>query len=251
VPVPDYVREFAREHRIDVSRLTAQDGKQLSLLDVVNDAEARGDWETAVVALSAQLRWNRGEDSPAPVTHSVTAGSTTVFVDPRMLLGTSVHASSRNPLATAVLDGCRAARSSSPRGTAPTLFASGDTPAFTASGIPPEVVLQVPWQARHAMAAAVSPDEAYAILAECTGPDGEATAAMMFGGHPGNVDYADRVAVWQAQSLTDLALSRAAGTSAAVNAEVERREAAFCNRPMPDDDAAVLDEFARLNLGIR
>ncbi len=62
----------------------------------------------------------------------------------------------------------------------PTLFATADLPAFTASGIDPQALLQVPWQARPAVASARTQAEAYQLVQKYGGPDGEDMAAWDF-----------------------------------------------------------------------
>lgn len=115
------------------------------------------------------------------------------------------RAHARNPL----VDAARAAapgmtvRAAAAATSTPTLFSTGDLPAFTASGIDPNLLLQVPWQARHAMAAATSTQAAYAILAECTGPDGPDAAELNYSGDDGNRQYAKRVEQWVGAAMTD------------------------------------------------
>jgi hypothetical protein len=86
---------------------------------------------------------------------------------------------------------------------APTLFHSGDLPPFTASGIDPKILLNVPWQARHPVAAAPTTAHAYALLDQYTGPEAEIAAALNFGGHPGNVAYKARVRNWLVESMSE------------------------------------------------
>ncbi|MDP9430605.1 MAG: hypothetical protein M3Q47_17890 [Actinomycetota bacterium] len=52
--------------------------------------------------------------------------------------------------------------------------------------------------ARHSLAAAETPREAYAVVNEFTGLSAQAAEnyAAVYGGHPGNVDYTDRVERW-------------------------------------------------------
>ena len=112
-----------------------------------------------------------------------------------------------NPLVAKVRAEATAAGEPQPTGGAPTLFASGDLPSFCASGLSPETLLQVPWEARHAMAAAPTQAEAYAILQACTGGDQGASAEDIafydYSDHPGNADYAQRVRQWQLDAVTD------------------------------------------------
>jgi hypothetical protein len=81
-------------------------------------------------------------------------------------------------------------------GAVPTLFSSGDLPAFTASGISPNLLAQVPWPSRHAVAAAPTVQEAEEIMAAATGPDGWVAAAMEHVHHRANQDYQQRVQDW-------------------------------------------------------
>lgn len=80
-------------------------------------------------------------------------------------------------------------------GPAPTLFADGDLPRFTASGVPPADLLRLPWNARQPAARADS-SQVYGIFQEFVNdPDG---ADSEFGGDPGNRDYEQRVSNWLA-----------------------------------------------------
>lgn len=109
---------------------------------------------------------------------------------------TDVSALARTPSHLA-----RARSSASPE---PTLFGGGDLPPFTASGIDPQALLQVPWQARHALASAATPREAYAIVNEFTGlsPDSAETLAVTaYGSHPGNGEYVQRVEQWVVDAM--------------------------------------------------
>jgi e3 binding domain len=79
-------------------------------------------------------------------------------------------------------------------GTPPTLFNSGDLPLATGSGLSPAVLARVPWMARHAAASAPTA-EAYRIIEEVTGPDGD-IAAHAYADHPGVRQYGNRVRAW-------------------------------------------------------
>lgn len=81
----------------------------------------------------------------------------------------------------------------------PTVFAGGPLPPFTASGIPPEALLSVPWKARHTLAAAPSAEVAYKIVADFAGlpaEDAEALAALYYSDHQGTRDFVRRVEDW-------------------------------------------------------
>jgi hypothetical protein len=71
----------------------------------------------------------------------------------------------------------------------PTLFANGDLPEITASGIAPEKLRAVPWQARPAVARAASTAEAFSLLEKYAGPDGETMAEI--DAEPGGPLYDD------------------------------------------------------------
>lgn len=110
---------------------------------------------------------------------------------------------------------------------APTLFQGGDLPPFTASGIDPAALLNVPWQARHAVAAATTPAEAYSIVQTFTGTnvdEGTTAASLDFADHPANADYERRVTQWLVDAMT----------------EDELYDAVFGDRPAPA--AATTDE---------
>ncbi|PZS15526.1 MAG: hypothetical protein DLM57_12475 [Pseudonocardiales bacterium] len=112
-----------------------------------------------------------------------------------------------NPLVDQVRAQVSAGEVRAPTTSAPTLFAAGgDLPPFTASGIPVDTLRQVPWQARHALAAAPTMADAYQVLQDCTagadGESGEAIASVDYGDHPGNADYQARVVAWQQSGIT-------------------------------------------------
>lgn len=104
----------------------------------------------------------------------------------------------RNPL----VEEARAARPTEYEAAAaieppPTLFANGDLPLFTASGIEPAVLLELPWTARHAAAATTDRGRVAAMLEECA-PHTEASLsnADAYRGHDGARDYQQRVQDW-------------------------------------------------------
>lgn len=91
---------------------------------------------------------------------------------------------------------------------APTLFASGDLPPFTASGVDPSELLKVPWFARHHLASITDTAKVEQLLTDYAGPDGD-LAAQTDGvsAHRGNHDYAGRLREWLDRG--DVAASRA------------------------------------------
>jgi hypothetical protein len=123
---------------------------------------------------------------------TVPAGSSTV--DP-------IYA--RNPL----VDEARRTRSQASlqaASDAPTLFHSGDLPPFTASGIDPDNLLRVPWQARHAIASAATTAQAFELLERYA--DDPVAAAFEQGGSLANADYQKRVNEWAVSKMTDAEL---------------------------------------------
>lgn len=84
----------------------------------------------------------------------------------------------------------------------PTLFPSGDLPPFTASGLDPSVLADLPWLGRHAVAAEPDRRAAYQMASELGGPDGPGIAATeeQYAGHPGNAEYLARMSSWAMRS---------------------------------------------------
>lgn len=83
-------------------------------------------------------------------------------------------------------------------GPAPTLFAQGDLPKFTGSGISPESLLDLPWMVRHA-AAAAELDGAQQLFEEYGGDPGmldPTQLAFAVARDDRNGDYAHRFAAW-------------------------------------------------------
>ncbi len=91
----------------------------------------------------------------------------------------------------------RAARGDTPE---PTLFSTGDLPPFCASGIDPQALLQVPWQARPAVAAAPTQAKAYELVQTYSGPDAENLAAWDF--RDVEEGYRSRYSDWLADAMT-------------------------------------------------
>lgn len=108
----------------------------------------------------------------------------------------SAHATaSSNPLvASARAADPGACAEADRKGPAPTLFAGGDLPPMTASGMDPTRLLDVPAEARHALAAATGA-EALALHERYSAPGATVSAAAVVG-HPGWEDYGRRVSAW-------------------------------------------------------
>ncbi|YCK81225.1 hypothetical protein M1D89_19470 [Arthrobacter sp. D3-18] len=77
----------------------------------------------------------------------------------------------------------------------PTMWATGDLPPFTASGIDPEMLRHVPWQARHA--AAAEPDRAK-VLGMIDNYQGGAEQDIIEVEHEGLAAYRVRMQRWMA-----------------------------------------------------
>lgn len=79
----------------------------------------------------------------------------------------------------------------------PTLFVTGDLPLFTASGMDPELLLQLPWVARHA-AASASLSDANELFETYGAPTAETWDAslMAFCLDPAVVGYENRMRAW-------------------------------------------------------
>lgn len=114
----------------------------------------------------------------------------------------------------------------------PTLFNSGDVPPLTASGLDPERLLDLPWQARHAVAVAPTAAVALQLFERYVGdPDG---AALDFGSSQPVTDYVRRVQQWAADWASPDALyaahygddQLAEARKAEQSAKAERRKAA-------------------------
>lgn len=78
----------------------------------------------------------------------------------------------------------------------PTLFAEGDQPRTTASGIEPAAIARLPWRAR--LAAAWERDRlaAFRITQDFGGPDGEDMSQVEFAGHPAVARHIAEVHQW-------------------------------------------------------
>ena len=90
---------------------------------------------------------------------------------------------------------------------APKLFDSGDLPVMTASGIDVDLLRQIPWQARPAVARAKSYAEAHELITRYSGDNGQIQAdfdAVSGGDLFGDVmEYEDRLEAWGTWQATD------------------------------------------------
>ncbi len=148
-------------------------------------------------ALEQRIAGAGGYSALTPAPDVSSAGTPGHFSDGK------VSAMHRNPLVAAAMrdrPNRIAARATDP---VPTLFASGDLPPFTASGIDPNVLLQVPWQARHPVAAAATQAQAYELLQQYSGAEAVTAAAIDFDRLDENRAYAQRVEQWQIDSMPE------------------------------------------------
>jgi hypothetical protein len=77
----------------------------------------------------------------------------------------------------------------------PTMFTQGDLPLVLASGASPDLLLRIPWQARHYAAEADA--STLAKMLEELGDDNGDAAAMLYGGlSAAEFDYDQRVRRW-------------------------------------------------------
>jgi hypothetical protein len=74
----------------------------------------------------------------------------------------------------------------------PTLFATGDLPVMTSSGLDPQALLGLPWFMRHRAATAASPAE----VAEVFGDARVGALTEDYMGDIGNIEYRDSVMEW-------------------------------------------------------
>ncbi|WBC13443.1 hypothetical protein O7600_20145 [Micromonospora sp. WMMA1998] len=161
------------------------------------------------------------------------------------VLAANATAYARNPL----LD---EARASNPQlvaralanAPAPTLFPTGDLPAFTAAGIDPQALLNAPWQARHPIAEATTAAAAYKVMDEYGGGEGAAMAAMDLGGHRGNHEYEQRFRNWLGAALTAEEVLAALGWAQGDEARAARRDPAV--RYGPDRPAVAFRRGNRI-----
>lgn len=138
-----------------------------------------------------------------------------------------------NPALDALPPGLRSSAQANPDAPpAPTLFNSGDVPPLTASGLAPELLYDLPWQARHAVARADTAAAALELFERYVGDfDG---AAMDFGASQPVTDYVRRVQQWAADWASPDALYAATygddqlaeARKAEQTAKAERRKAA-------------------------
>ena len=162
-------------------------GGRITIADVKAAAPMAGEDDAMYDALF--LDGNSG----APASRHVSAASPSSISDWRYARNplAAKYAAEKNPAFSA------ASRSGVP---APTLFAAGDLPLMTASGISPQLLLQVPWQLRHGLAAA---DGATAsrLLEDFGGPGGGDFADVApppEAAHPGTQDYIADFSTWLA-----------------------------------------------------
>lgn len=90
----------------------------------------------------------------------------------------------------------------------PTLFRSGDLPPFTASGIDPSLLLDVPWTVRHRLAEIKDRAEALELLQWASSEDGP-DAGIEYYRDMANRDYESRVLRWASENAQVVDRARA------------------------------------------
>lgn len=86
-------------------------------------------------------------------------------------------------------------------GAPPTMFADGELPPFTASGVDPRELRKVPWYARHAVAAEPQPSKVLAAIEHFAHDVDDFDGRYQ---HPGARDYENRVRAWLAGPITSV-----------------------------------------------
>lgn len=199
--VPKYVSDFARAHRIELSKITAKDQNfGMTLIDVADwlRENRADDGDLIAASLTAQFEWNaRGQHGPVSQSRPGRTATPPARGEVSPYARNFLAEKARMALEVGGIQ---------PSASPPTQFAAGSLPAFTASGISPQMLLDVPWNARHALAAAPTQAEAYQIHSRCTtGNSAEELTPEQCAGdydsHPGNVDYGNRVKAWHAAAI--------------------------------------------------
>lgn len=121
---------------------------------------------------------------------------------------TSSASRDRNPLiAAAYVNNHDLASRAARLSPEPTLFAAGDLPDFTASGIDPKVLLQVPWNARPTLAAEPSKSKVFAAVEQFNGVEDLHEAELVAIDYdlvsPAVAEYQRRVNAWLAAAMTE------------------------------------------------
>lgn len=217
----------ASRYGLDLTKVTPADGRVIRESDVLDHlrragkgkAAAAGPWgsedpvswahRTGRLMASSVARWRADHRADpagterwlALLSPTQEAGAVSARRAPRSTpSGAPRFSYSVNPILDSLDPAARSAGSASGQ-PAPTLFASGDTPSFTASGVDPGSLLDLPWQARHVVAAAPTRVEAYELAERYA--DSPDAAALDFDSHPANLSYAQRVKAWGVENMSD------------------------------------------------
>jgi pyruvate/2-oxoglutarate dehydrogenase complex dihydrolipoamide acyltransferase (E2) component len=165
---------------------------------------------TGGMILAADIRAAAGL-VPDPVAQSVTAPA------PSARFAASGPMSANPLVAKAHAERPGQAVKAAAKAPAPTMFASGDLPAFTASGIDPQVLTQVPWNARHTLAQASTATDAYKIVEDFVGMDPVAAeihaSAAGYQGDDARY-YQARVGAWVTDGMSDGEIYKSIGYAA-------------------------------------
>lgn len=203
---------FAEKARVDLSTVVASaaDGRvskndvlRRSMLDRTGLPGSASNEEiiaaTGALIHVAKQRREAAEAEAAQRQIAASVAAASAHAAPRVAANGPAYA--LNPRADAARQ-VLAEANIAPKSAPPTLFASGDLPTFTASGIPVDRLLDVPTQARHALASALTQAAAFEIYSKCTEGEPEINvnaeqSASEYADHPGNLAYGKRVAEWQ------------------------------------------------------
>jgi hypothetical protein len=180
----------------------------------------------AAVSADNRVRAMAAPAAAAPTTASAPPAGRVAAATAQDLTG----AYALNPLvAQTQADGVYASAYEASGGAVPTLFRSGDLPAFTASGVEPGLLRNIPWAARHALAA--EPDRARVLdlFEQLSGPDADLALAEL-ANHDGNKEYTNRVVAWKNEGW-DLTQRRQADRHAEVMAAQQQEVRAALGDP--------------------
>lgn len=192
--VTPLVRKLAAQHGIDLNSLT---GTGAGGRITANDVRARAPKQPRAITPTRPV--------------SLPGARREVVNKPSVWNGHSVDvdAFARNPLLDDAQQSIPAvvAAARAEGAPVPTLFMAGDLPVMMASGMDPALLLQLPWQARHAAAAADAAGLSR-MLEDYGRRDSSVMAEIDQGGHVGNRDYQQRMSKWLSGETPEAAAAR-------------------------------------------
>lgn len=222
------VRKLAAQHSIDLGTVTGTGiAGRVTPADVRAAAVAKNvDPDARALAQSSRVP----DDKLLALTGSGVDGKIIrEDVDAYVARRAVVELQANRPIASAPESGpfalnplAEEARASRPKahaaamteGPKPSLFVSGDLPVYMVSGADPQLLLKLPWQARHPAARATA-SELADMFETYGGPDGPLGAELELGNHPENLAYADRVKRWVEGPPYDWTVERSPARQAA------------------------------------